>query len=211
MIEIIKDSATTSTKTTGKPDVVVLLDASGSMSMHRDSVVSTFNEYVESIQETANTVSLYTFDSKGIREKILKENPSRVKKLTKDDYKPDAMTPLYDAMGTVMNKFEDSTRNVQFVTHTDGAENSSKEWNYSRLKEYIEILTNKGWLFVYLGEGIEGQEEMSKFQGVKMNFTAATRGKAMDNLTMSTQTYATVGSNDVKDYTDKEDGSIEIT
>lgn len=210
MIEIIKDSAPTSTKTTGKPDVVILLDASGSMSAHRESVVSTFNEYVQSVKDTASSISLYTFDSNAIREKIFKQSPSRVKKLTTADYKPDAMTPLYDAMGAVMSKFEDSDRSVQFVTHTDGAENDSKEWNYPKLKEYVEILTAKGWLFVYLGEGIQGQGEMAKFQGVKVNFTAHTRAAAMATLSASTQTYASAGTNDLKAYTSSSDGSINI-
>ena len=112
MVDIIKDaSASTSTATTGKPDVVILLDASGSMGGNEESVVSTFNEYVEKVKDTAHSISLYMFDSHGIREKIHRENPNRIKKLTRDDYIVGAMTPLYDAMGKVMNEFNQSTRN----------------------------------------------------------------------------------------------------
>ena len=200
MIDIIKETATPSTKAAGNPDVVILLDASGSMSQQRESVVSTFNEYVQSVKDTAHSISLYTFDSKGIFEKIYKENPSRIKKLTTDDYKPDAMTPLYDAMGKVMTKFEESNRNVQFVTHTDGLENDSKEWSYAKLKEYIDILTKKGWLFVYLGEGVEGKSELQKFEGLKVNFSSQNRGVATESLKAVTRRYASHGFTSAECY-----------
>ena len=203
MIDIIKDSVTaaTDTKTTGKPHVVILLDASGSMASHRDSVVSTFNEYVRSIRETARTISLYTFDSNGIREKIFKESPARVRKLGKRDYAPDAMTPLYDAMGKVMEKFYDYKRNVQFVTHTDGQENDSKDWSFARLSEKIEILTARGWLFVYLGEGLQGKETMDGFRGLRVNFSPVTRGAAITSLESATALYSSTCSNSMEQYT----------
>ncbi len=213
MVDIIKNgvSASTSTKTTeGKPDVVVLLDASGSMGGNEESVVSTFNEYVEKVKDSAHSISLYMFDSQGIKEKILRENPSRVRKMTVDDYKVGLMTPLYDAMGKVMNEFNNSDRNVQFVTHTDGLENDSKEWNYQKLKEYIETLTKKGWLFIYLGEGIEGAQEMQKFQGIKMNFSPANRGATMEAFVGTTVSYAAGASNDLRNYTDSLSGTIDI-
>lgn len=212
MIDIIKETpASTGTTTTkGKPDVVILLDASGSMAGHRDSVVSTFNEYVEKVRADAHSISLYTFDSNGIREKILHENPSRIRKLTHDDYLPGAMTPLFDAMGKVMQKFDGSERNVQFVTHTDGLENDSKEWNLNKLKEYIETLTNKGWLFVYLGEGVDGFGQMSNFQGVKFAFSSQNRDSTMCGLAASTSLYAATASNVASSYTDNADGVIDV-
>lgn len=203
-MKIIKDHVT------NKPDVVVLLDASGSMALHQQAVVDTFNEYVESVQDIANSISLYTFDCAGVVEKLLKVDPSNVK-ITTDDYSPRGMTPLYDAMGIVIGKFADySTRNVQFVTHTDGAENSSKEWTYPKLEEYIKTLTDKGWLFVYLGEGVSGKEEMSKFQGVKMNFDSNCRGIAMKRMSDTTTIYGTSGSNTMDAYTSDANGNIDI-
>lgn len=192
-----------------KPHVVVLLDESGSMMMHREAVVSTFNEYVASVQDTAMSVSLYTFDSKGIREKMYKQATRLARTLTLNDYKPDGMTPLYDAMAKVMSEFDNKgDTQVQFVVHTDGIENYSKEWTFDKLQEYIEQLTKKGWLFVYLGEGLEGRESMKDFKGLKMNFDSHNRGAAMRSVAGSTQTYADLGSNIASDYT--EDGSDTI-
>ena len=212
MVDIIKSGLTVAPDTapTGNPDVVVLLDASGSMQGQRESVVSTFNEFVESVKEAAHSISLYMFDSNGIMEKIHKENPSRIRKMTLKDYVPGLLTPLYDAMGKVMSQFEDSDRNVQFVTHTDGLENSSVEWNYEKLKEYIAILTKKGWLFVYLGEGMEGKAELSKFKGVKMNFSPENRDQTMRGLVGATASYAATASNDMHVYTNNLDGVIDV-
>lgn len=205
MVDVVKDDI----KVTKKPHVVVLLDESGSMSPQRASVVSTFNEYVNSVRETAETLSLYTFDSTGIREKMHKKDLADVPELTLEDYRPNAMTPLYDAMGKVMAKFDD-LENVQFVSHTDGMENDSREFNFEKLDEYIKAKTKAGWLFVYLGEGEVGKAAMSNFSGVKVNFSAANRGASMDTLATSTRVYASTGVNDIGAYTSNLDGSINV-
>lgn len=205
MIDIIKTPLNTNTpsNTFGKPHVVILLDESGSMKPHQDQVISTFNEYVNSVKDSAHDISLYTFDSFGVREKIFQENPSRIRKLTSADYSPNAMTPLFDAMGRVLRKFDDAMkvgRPVQFVTHTDGEENDSREWNFAKLNEYIGILTARGWLFVYLGEGLKGQEQLKKFDGLKMNFSSQNRGVAMETMGAVTESYSLTGSNRMDSY-----------
>jgi hypothetical protein len=215
MLEIIKDPINSNsqfnTKTQGKPDVVILLDMSSSMSPYRDTVISTFNEYVASVKETANTLSLYMFDTNGIREKILKENPSRIRKLNRDDYTPCGGTPLYDAMGILIKKFESSKRNVQFVTHTDGEENASKEWNFISLNAYITAMTARGWLFTYLGEGISGAKEFTKFDsGLKVMYSPNNRGLAMKNFAMSTTTYSSTCSNELQNYTANQFGIVDV-
>lgn len=197
MVEIIENTEA------AKPHVVVLLDESGSMSGQRSEVISTFNEYVDSVRETADTVSLYTFDSTGIRERIHRVPAKDSRKITEDDYSPNAMTPLFDAMGKVMKKFEGENK-VQFVTHTDGMENHSTEFDYEKLKSYIDTQTNKGWLFVYLGEGIQGKSQVAQFAGLKVQFSAFNRSAAMKGLSDTTMSYS-VGSNDLSRYTNAGD------
>jgi len=223
MIDIINDEITAPSKSKvakGKPHVVILLDESGSMSAYRESVVSTFNEYVESVKDTAHTISLYTFESTGnwgagsnttIKCKIDKVNPSRIPKLKEKDYNPGGGTPLYDSMATVMQKFEKSKRAVQFVTHTDGFENASREWDFQNLEDYIKRLENRGWMFVHLGEGIAGKHAMSCFSaGLKLNFSEATRGATMHSLASTTAVYGSSGINQAVSYGAKADGSIDL-
>lgn len=193
MIDIIE-------KDIQRPDVVILLDASGSMASQRDSVISTFNGYVQSVKDDANTISLYTFDSMGIMELIYKRPPKKVKPLTLNDYRPNALTPLFDAMGKIMSKFDDNPRNVQFVTHTDGLENDSREWTREGIKKYINRQSEKGWLFVYLGEGVRGQEEFREFTGLKMNFSPRNRRKVMSANAAVTRTYGYTGQSTMDCY-----------
>jgi hypothetical protein len=202
-------------KTQGKPDVVILLDSSSSMSPYREKVISTFNEYVASVKETANTISLYQFYSDYLNvghiiESIYKENPSRIKKLGYTDYCPNGGTPLYDAMGTLIKKFESSKRNVQFVTHTDGEENTSKEWLFETLNAYITAMTARGWLFTYLGEGL-GARTINRFDaGLKFNYSPNNRESAMRNFAMATSTFATTSSNQLQSYTSNLLGIVDI-
>jgi len=185
-----------------KPDVVFLLDESGSMTSHRSAVVSTFNEYVASVRGTAKTISLYTFDSSGIREKLFKQDPNRVAKLTEKDYRPNASTPLYDAFGAVVNKFRYGNRPVQMFVHTDGQENASKEWTKAALDELIAEQQNQhNWLFTYLMEGIQARETFKDFAGLKMGFTAHNRVGAMNAAVQSTALYASTADSNPLTYT----------
>lgn len=223
MIDIINDEITAPSKakvSKGKPHVVLLLDESGSMSAYRESVVSTFNEYVQSVKDSAHDISLYTFESTGgfgkqaktiIRRKIDKESPARVPKLKEKDYSPGGGTPLYDSMATIMKEFEKSKRPVQFVVHTDGEENSSAEWQFASLDDYIKRLEKKGWMFVYLGEGIQGRQTMAQFSaGLKLNFSDATRGATMKSVSDTTAYYSHTGVNVAQAFGAKADGSIDI-
>lgn len=213
MIDILRDRPSDATPTgEQKPDVVVLLDESGSMFPQQQSVVDTFNEFVQSVRYTANSVSLYTFDSTGIREKFFRKHPHRVKKLSVKDYIPNALTPLYDAMGKLIMEFSDNERPVQFVTHTDGAENDSKEFrNFAKLDELMKIKEkNDNWLFVHLGEGVEGRNEVQKFTGLKMQFSPQNRGETMRSLGQTTALYAATASNDLGTYTKNANGTLDI-
>lgn len=206
MIDIVNDpiGAPPTPDTIVHPNVVVLLDESGSMQAFRSEVVSTFNEYVAQVRKTAKSISLYTFDSTGIREKLFKEHPDRVRQLTENDYNPGQMTPLYDAMGVVMGKFYHETRPVHFVVHTDGQENSSAEWTKASLDEYIASLTNKhnnGWLFTYLMEGLGGREALKSFAGLKYGMSNASRGVAMGAVASATMNYAATLDNNAISYT----------
>lgn len=213
MIDIVNDHIGAPPKSDHlvKPDVVVLLDESGSMGSHRSAVVSTFNEYVVTVRGVAKTVSLYTFDTSGIREKLFKVDPHRVKMLTLADYCPAAGTPLYDAMGQVINKFRYGNRAVQFTTHTDGMENASQEFTKARLDELIaDVTMNQGWLFTYLMEGIEGRAAMADFQGLKMGFSPENRGMVYDSFQTATINFAATANNNPLDYTSNGLDTIDV-
>jgi len=71
-------------------------------------------------------------------------------------YNPNAMTPLYDAMGHGMAKIEKEVSelkdyNVLVTILTDGEENASKEYSGPQIKMWIQELKTKNWTFTYIG------------------------------------------------------------
>jgi hypothetical protein len=170
-------------------EIVVLLDASGSMQPYRAEVVSTFNEYVNKLRGLDAPMSLYTFDSNGIIEHFCQKHTSVVQPITQEDYHPFAGTPLYDALGTILSRH--SGNRVQFIVHTDGEENESKEWSLPTLNAVISTRAAMGCQFTWLGEGPSGWNQTKQFSaGQNIMYTNATRGQAMGAVYSSTQSYS---------------------
>ena len=188
-----------------KTHIKIILDESGSMSSHREQVVNTFNEYVTSLRKgeakKSIRLGLRKFTTHGTDRRLRMEEVfdgkklGDVEELTMDDYMPDAMTPLLDAVGVTIRetaKQLKSTAKVLIVIHTDGQENSSTEYTYQTLAALIkEMEETRGWTFVYLGEGLQAFDQGAKF-GVKNvgNFTPNRRGAVMDTLAVASTSYA---------------------
>ncbi|MCH7641347.1 hypothetical protein IID22_04065, partial [Patescibacteria group bacterium] len=79
-----------------------VLDESGSMSAVRESTISAFNEYVNTLkQEKTNTIkmTLTKFNSDKINRVYLNTPIAAVPELNRGSYNPASTTPLYDAVG----------------------------------------------------------------------------------------------------------------
>ena len=84
------------------------------------------------------------------------EPVEKLKEIDDEKYQPDAMTPLYDAMGFSFAKLSKelegkSEYNVLVTILTDGEENSSKEFSGAAIKHLVEGLSLKNWTFTYIG------------------------------------------------------------
>lgn len=157
---------------------LIILDESGSMESIKDATISGFNELVQSIRaiekcysSQRHYVSLYTFNSLGVKQKIFAKSTKTLKKLTETDFQPNAMTPLYDAVGTAVNdlrryvekenarenggrfpEFEDEyDENVLVTIFTDGEENDSTEYTKPAVRSLVDRMTLRGWQFTYIG------------------------------------------------------------
>jgi len=184
-----------------KTHVVMLLDESGSMGCHRQSVVSSFNTYKNSIaKETKRCfISLYMFDHRHnvpLLRKVFKNR--KVKEcydLTTEQYAPYGGTPLYDAIGRLIKKTKDrlpQEAKVLFVIHTDGLENASHEFSADKIKKMIKQLeTKRGWVFTYLGEGLAawGQEVALGFTNTAQ-YDSSLRGAATAKLSSATVNFS---------------------
>ena len=134
---------------------LIILDESGSMESIKTTIIQGFNELVQTIQgiekqfpEQEHFISFISFN--GLGQKLLHfiDPASKLKQIDDKTYKPDASTPLFDAMGFSINKLKQSLQgqtdyNVLVTILTDGDENASKEFSGNDIKKLVEELLAK--------------------------------------------------------------------
>ncbi len=142
---------------------LIILDESGSMQSIKPSIINGFNELVQSIKgiqkqfpEQEHSISIISFNGFGNKVLHFMDDVSKLNTIDSSNYKPDAMTPLYDAMGFSFNKLKteletQSNYNVLVTILTDGEENASKEYTGIVIKNMIEELSEGNWTFTYIG------------------------------------------------------------
>ena len=85
------------------------------------------------------------------------QNIKSVPSLSRDNYRPQGWTNLYDAIGeTIINTDKrirelDHVPAVLFVIITDGEENSSRTHTLDSVKNLIKAREEDGWTFIYMG------------------------------------------------------------
>ena len=142
---------------------LIILDESGSMESIKNTIISGFNEVVQSVKmvaeefpEQEHFISLVSFDSTKIKTIHDIEPVEKLEKIDDSKYKPGAMTPLYDAMGTGILQLKRVTDThpdckVLVTILTDGEENASKEFNGQSIKALVDELQAQNWTFSYIG------------------------------------------------------------
>jgi hypothetical protein len=150
-----------------KSAVHVVLDRSGSMAAIKRDTIGAFNEYVSQLaKDSPNTIfSLTIFDSESIDTVIDNEKITEVEPLTEETYSPRGMTPLYDAIGKVVDKLNNiEAKDKVLVILTDGEENCSQEYNKTSIKKSLDEKQEKeNWLVLYLGANQDAFAEGAKF------------------------------------------------
>ena len=151
---------------------LIILDESGSMDSIYGQALSGANETLNTIRlsqkEDSSLVQILTFvtfdsgsNRPDVREIISLKPISEVKDLTVDDYRPSGCTPLYDAMGISIKKLVEHVKegdHVLVTVITEGYENSSRHYSASMVKEMVESLRAKGWVFTYIGANQDSVE-----------------------------------------------------
>lgn len=134
-----------------------VLDETGSMSTVWDATISGFNEYVSDLRKQGEDIlfTLTKFNSEAV-DVVHEAVPiKKVVALNRDNYRPMALTPLYDAVAASIRATEGRVNGkepVLCVIQTDGQENASREYNtLDKIRALIEQKTREGWTFAYLG------------------------------------------------------------
>lgn len=142
---------------------LIILDESGSMESIKESIISGFNEIVQTIKgiqlnypEQEHFISMVTFNDLETKTIHFNEPVNLLQEIDGKRYKPNAGTPLFDAMGFSMVKMknllaEQKDYNVLVTILTDGEENASKEYNHKSIKALVDDLKQNGWTFTYIG------------------------------------------------------------
>lgn len=152
--------------------VAILLDESGSMCSYKDQVIEGFNDYISKLKNNGTNIkiTLTKFDSRGVNTVYRDKSLNNVPKLNEKNYQPNAMTPLYDAIGKTVNKIRE-LKKVLFIIQTDGLENASREYTLNSVSKLIQGREKLGWDFVYLGADIDAWADGGRQLGLSKGQT----------------------------------------
>lgn len=174
---------------------LIILDESGSMHSIYNQALTGVNETIQTIrkgqQENPELTQMLTFvtfgsgnsDGEDVRAIIGCEPIAEVKGITQDMYSPNGGTPLYDAMGMSISALKAVVRDndrVIVTVVTDGYENCSHVYSASMVRELVEELRAKGWVFTYIGANQDSVESAGKIGiTVTMDFCQDAAGTQM--------------------------------
>ena len=174
---------------------LIILDESGSMDDIRTQALTGVNETIQTIRQAQNEnpddhqmLCFVTFDQgprkrPDVRLIIDNEKIENVEDIKPEQYNPEGMTPLYDAMGkaiTSLQKIVKDGDHVLVTVVTDGYENASRWYSAEQIKELVDGLTAQGWVFTYIGAN-QNSAQTAHGLGIKsaMDFEATKEGSEM--------------------------------
>ena len=178
-----------------------ILDESGSMNDQRDTVISGFNEQLDSMRQEeirdgiSYLVSLIKFNESVTV--LYKDLPLiQVPKLTKKSYVPSGWTALYDAIGAAIDTAKLGETDTFVSIFTDGQENRSRKWKKAGIKTLIDIRQNENkWGFVYFGANQDSWAEAGNISiSNAVNYTVANTGSAINAMSMCRNAYVTTAT-----------------
>ena len=186
---------------TDKTIVSFLLDETGSMDAVRDKTISGFNEYVAILKtnELPTILRLMTFNTEGFNVPYDWDDICAVGDLTKQSYRPRAMTNLYDAIARLVQDTEDHVRGMSSrpevicTIMTDGLENSSTEYTRKAVFNLISEKEKEGWAFIYLGANQDAwavSESIGIDRKSSANYQADAPERALRSAAEATNRYA---------------------
>jgi hypothetical protein len=181
-----------------------ILDKSGSMGIIRKQTIDGFNEYINGLKNQDKDIrfSLTLFDTVSIEKPYINVPIKEVKPLDLDTYRPNAATPLYDAVVNTIEQVSEEVAKMETkpavvtVIMTDGEENSSQQHNQNCLIDIKKQLQKEGnWTFVFMGANQDAWATAQKWgfdKGNVMNWSATPQGtkSALRGLTGATVAFA---------------------
>lgn len=145
-------------------DIILILDESGSMGEQRVPMIKNVNELIQEQKRLLPTtglpserVNMHIFRFSSELKPAISGPLMSFPEFTDKDYSPAGLTALNDAIGMVIDRFNDSHNRTVLVIATDGLENNSKEYKVDAVKAKLEEKKKAGWTIMYLSENLEAQ------------------------------------------------------
>ncbi len=198
-----------------------LLDRSGSMTSVAEDVIGGFNHFLA--EQAARTgecrMTVVQFDSEDPFEVIADgKKPGDVPELNDSVYQPRGLTPLYDAMGKLIEradkriarraKAEKPAEDQLVVVFTDGLENDSRRYDRPGVFELVKKRQDEDWTFVFIGANQDSYIEGGKIgldDGNVQNYAADSDNIAMAYESMNRATSDFRGKSHKQRIADKAD------
>jgi hypothetical protein len=146
------------------------------MISRKDETITAVNNYFQTLRDEKAKVTFATFDStQSTRFRQEDVKASKLENLTEKTYSPDALTPLFDAIGAMIAIMDVRVKpddKVLITIVTDGAENNSQEFSNEQIKELITAREKMGWKFTYIGAtpaAWHGGGQLGLAKGVVLN------------------------------------------
>jgi Mg-chelatase subunit ChlD len=197
--------------------VVVVIDASGSMSPLQEFVVNGANELLTGLEPSVR-VTIVKFNGDRPFDVLVDEVPAaEVAPLTGEDYQPRSSTPLHDAVGKAIRAAAGQVNNhevltgepakVVFAIISDGEENSSTQFDVTQVRRLLEAHQEQGWDVRFIGLGIDAFAEGAQL-GVQRHSTRSVAHSEHGTLAaFRNVSRAATGHQDIDDnHSDVEDG-----
>lgn len=141
--------------------VAIILDKSGSMESIKNPTLTGINEQIQTLRKNSNGIETFvtlTNFNDGVEFKYFDKPINEVQELTKEDYIPNGLTAMLDAVGLTINRLKnDIDENNDDVSYlliivSDGMENASKEYTFDQVKKLIDECNNDNkWTVTYMG------------------------------------------------------------
>ena len=188
-----------------------VLDRSGSMEHLVSDVVGGFATFVAEQQQEAGkcSVTVAQFDSEDPFEVLIDDIPVAEVTGLDERYFARDMTPLYDAIGSMIDRCEERLSafasagkpadDQLIVIFTDGLENHSRRWDQQAIFKRIEEKKAEGWTFVFMGANQDSYAAgggMGVHGGSVSNFAASATGtrRAFSSMSRAAADYRRKGS-----------------